>query len=57
MEGFPPGGGAPPDSIMKKFRMEGFKPTPEMMQRFRETRKERRNEDSVSVRQDFQKIP
>jgi HlyD family secretion protein len=57
MEGFPPGDGAPPDSVIKKFQMEGSSPTPEMMQRFREMRKERRNEDSVSVRQEFQKIP
>lgn len=54
---FQPGGNAPPDSIMKKFRKEGFKPTPEMMRRFRETRKERRNEDSVSVPQEFRKTP
>jgi multidrug efflux pump subunit AcrA (membrane-fusion protein) len=56
MGSFSPGEGALPDSVMKRFQEEGFKPTPEMMRRFRETRKERRNEDSVSV-QESQKTP
>jgi HlyD family secretion protein len=41
--------GMTPDSMMKRSQMEGFKPTPERMHKFREMRKERRNEDSVFV--------
>jgi hypothetical protein len=57
MEGFRPGEGPPPDSVMKKFQREGFTPQPEMTRRFREMRKERRNEDSVSVSEESQKTP
>jgi HlyD family secretion protein len=48
---FRPGEAAPPDSAMNRIREEGFKSAPEMTRKSPETRKERRNEDSVSVQE------